>query len=579
KLTRLLKSSLGGNAHTLMIACCSPADSNLEETLSTLRYAARARAIKNKASVNVDPMTSQMAALRKQVKELQAALMAARASGGMLPSGADLPYAGALTVAQLPGAHMITCTCAATLRVPCLGAAQHGGSAPHAGATCTECARNLTERAAQPSAQSEDANSPGSEALESAMHRLMALESGNAMLSREASRLSDALSAAGEEYDQLASALSDAEERRDVLSWQLAQLAGACRSVLRKCRDSGSSSCSSSAVTGDALADIRVALDLLDQKKPDAASLPVVLSATVGLPDSQTALASAPHDASAFDDIQLDDLAMGVPLRCAAAIVGGGAASHATAVQATPGLHDPEYREVSAPCLPEAAALLPATRITPRTDSALPSTAPSQAHMRAQFGALTRQLTQKTALLEASIRTGSVVQQSFEKLASQLREQEERMQELQSQRDALDAKLKTSSKSGGPRPAATAAAVVAAGGGHTPSFGGAPDGTVSHAAAESDPEALALREQLRSREEEITQLKDRIKATSRALALSRREEARANQLADEIRSLRAARAAMQRAMRDASERARVDKQVAERAAAAARAAAARSATC
>ena len=54
KLTRLLQDSLGGNSHTLMIACVSPADSNLEETLSTLRYADRARKIKNKPIINRD---------------------------------------------------------------------------------------------------------------------------------------------------------------------------------------------------------------------------------------------------------------------------------------------------------------------------------------------------------------------------------------------------------------------------------------------------------------------------------------------------------------------------------------------
>lgn len=68
KLTRLLKSSLGGNAHTLMIACCSPADTNAEETLSTLRYAARARSIKNRAVINVDPMAAMLSGLRKQVR-------------------------------------------------------------------------------------------------------------------------------------------------------------------------------------------------------------------------------------------------------------------------------------------------------------------------------------------------------------------------------------------------------------------------------------------------------------------------------------------------------------------------------
>ena len=43
KLTRLLQDSLGGNSRTLMIACVSAADSSLEETLNTLKYAARAR--------------------------------------------------------------------------------------------------------------------------------------------------------------------------------------------------------------------------------------------------------------------------------------------------------------------------------------------------------------------------------------------------------------------------------------------------------------------------------------------------------------------------------------------------------
>lgn len=48
KLTRLLKDSLGGNSHTLMVACVSTSDSHTVETLNTLRYAERARKIKNK---------------------------------------------------------------------------------------------------------------------------------------------------------------------------------------------------------------------------------------------------------------------------------------------------------------------------------------------------------------------------------------------------------------------------------------------------------------------------------------------------------------------------------------------------
>ncbi|ORZ15901.1 hypothetical protein BCR42DRAFT_352908 [Absidia repens] len=52
KLTRLLQDSLGGNATTLMIACISPAELNLTETANTVKYAHRARSIKNKAERN-----------------------------------------------------------------------------------------------------------------------------------------------------------------------------------------------------------------------------------------------------------------------------------------------------------------------------------------------------------------------------------------------------------------------------------------------------------------------------------------------------------------------------------------------
>lgn len=48
KLTRLLQDSLGGSALALMIACCSPAASAAEETLSTLSYATRAKNIRNR---------------------------------------------------------------------------------------------------------------------------------------------------------------------------------------------------------------------------------------------------------------------------------------------------------------------------------------------------------------------------------------------------------------------------------------------------------------------------------------------------------------------------------------------------
>lgn len=75
KLTRLLQDSLGGNSKTVMIACVSPADSNAEETLNTLKYANRARNIQNKAVINRDPLAAQMQRMRSQIDQLQSELL------------------------------------------------------------------------------------------------------------------------------------------------------------------------------------------------------------------------------------------------------------------------------------------------------------------------------------------------------------------------------------------------------------------------------------------------------------------------------------------------------------------------
>ncbi|XP_059631252.1 kinesin-like protein KIN-4C [Cornus florida] len=75
KLTRLLQDSLGGNSKTVMIACISPADTNAEETLNTLKYANRARNIQNKAVINRDPMAAQMQSMRSQIEQLQTELL------------------------------------------------------------------------------------------------------------------------------------------------------------------------------------------------------------------------------------------------------------------------------------------------------------------------------------------------------------------------------------------------------------------------------------------------------------------------------------------------------------------------
>ncbi|XP_028393675.1 kinesin-like protein KIF21A isoform X2 [Dendronephthya gigantea] len=70
KLTRLLQDSLGGNSRTLMIACVSPSDRDFMETLNTLKYANRARNIKNKVVVNQDKASKQIATLRAEIQAL-----------------------------------------------------------------------------------------------------------------------------------------------------------------------------------------------------------------------------------------------------------------------------------------------------------------------------------------------------------------------------------------------------------------------------------------------------------------------------------------------------------------------------
>lgn len=71
KLTRILTDSLGGNSRTTMIACVSPAESNYEESLNTLKYASRARNIKNKPVINRDPNSILIEGLRNQITTLQ----------------------------------------------------------------------------------------------------------------------------------------------------------------------------------------------------------------------------------------------------------------------------------------------------------------------------------------------------------------------------------------------------------------------------------------------------------------------------------------------------------------------------
>ena len=82
KLTRLLQDSLGGNTKTVMVANLGPADYNYDETSSTLRYANRAKNIKNKPRINEDPKDAMLREFQEEIQRLKAALEKQGGKGG-----------------------------------------------------------------------------------------------------------------------------------------------------------------------------------------------------------------------------------------------------------------------------------------------------------------------------------------------------------------------------------------------------------------------------------------------------------------------------------------------------------------
>lgn len=80
KLTKMLSDSLGGNSKTVMIANIGPANKNHEETVTTLRYADRAKQIKNKPKINEDPKDSMIRQYQEELAKLKEEL--AMAIGG-----------------------------------------------------------------------------------------------------------------------------------------------------------------------------------------------------------------------------------------------------------------------------------------------------------------------------------------------------------------------------------------------------------------------------------------------------------------------------------------------------------------
>ncbi|XP_020669326.2 kinesin-like protein KIF3A isoform X2 [Pogona vitticeps] len=89
KLTRLLQDSLGGNSKTMMCANIGPADYNYDETISTLRYANRAKNIKNKARINEDPKDALLRQFQKEIEELKKKLEEGEEISGSETSGSE----------------------------------------------------------------------------------------------------------------------------------------------------------------------------------------------------------------------------------------------------------------------------------------------------------------------------------------------------------------------------------------------------------------------------------------------------------------------------------------------------------
>ena len=91
KLTRILQDSLGGNTKTVMCANAGPADYNFDESLSTLRYANRAKNIQNRPVINDDPKDAKLREYQEEIVRLRNMLsqMPVSTNGSMGASDAD----------------------------------------------------------------------------------------------------------------------------------------------------------------------------------------------------------------------------------------------------------------------------------------------------------------------------------------------------------------------------------------------------------------------------------------------------------------------------------------------------------
>ncbi|XP_066527578.1 kinesin-like protein KIF1C [Hoplias malabaricus] len=132
-LTWLLKENLGGNSRTAMIAALSPANINYEETLSTLRYADRAKQIRCNAIINEDPNARLIRELKEEVNRLREILLTQGLSQLITNTGPEVNVCPAIPVDSTPnGAPPVTNL------VPVHSPAQESGLNPEDGLNQSE---------------------------------------------------------------------------------------------------------------------------------------------------------------------------------------------------------------------------------------------------------------------------------------------------------------------------------------------------------------------------------------------------------------------------------------------------------
>lgn len=98
-LTRILQNALGGNSKTIMICAISPSYMNFEESLSTLRYADRAKKIQNKAVVNESAQEKLIRELKQENEKLKKLLLNAAQGNGTI-NIADLGLGSATDIIE-----------------------------------------------------------------------------------------------------------------------------------------------------------------------------------------------------------------------------------------------------------------------------------------------------------------------------------------------------------------------------------------------------------------------------------------------------------------------------------------------